>query len=49
VTSIKVKRSTYLSKDKTLEIEKGIVSSYVDFFLAGGFLIVGLTVYIRMR
>ena len=49
VTSIKVKRTTYLSKDKTLEIEKGVASSYADFFLAGGFLIVGLVVYIRKR
>lgn len=49
VTSIKVKRSTYLSKDKTLEIERGIASSYADFFLAGGFLIVGLVVYVRKR
>jgi hypothetical protein len=49
VTSIKVKRTTYLSKDKTLEIEKGVASSYADFFLAGGFLVVGLVVYIRKR
>ena len=49
VTSIKVKRSTYLSKDETLEIEKGIASSYTDFFLAGGFLVVGLVVYFRKR
>lgn len=49
VTSIKVKRAIYLSKDKTLEIEKGIASSYDDFFLAGLFLTVGLVVYIRKR
>jgi hypothetical protein len=49
VTSIKVNRSTYLSKDKTLEIEKRIASSYTDFVLAGLFLIVGLVVYIRKR
>ncbi len=49
VTSIKVKRSTYLSMEKTLEMEKGIASSYADFFLAGGFFIVGLVVYIRKR
>jgi len=49
VTSIKVKRSTYLSMDKTLEIEKAIAASYADFFLAGGFFIVGLVVYIRNR
>jgi len=49
VTSIKVKRSTYLSKDKTLEIEKRNNASYTDFFLAGLFLIVGLVVYVRKR
>jgi len=49
VTSIKVKRTTYLSKDKTLQMEKEIASSYLEFFLAGGFLIVGLVVYIRKR
>lgn len=49
VTSIKVKRSTYLSKSETLEIERGLATSYADFFLAGGFLIVGLVVYIRNR
>ena len=49
VTSIKVKRSTYLNEEKTLEIEKGIASSYAEFFLAGGFLIVGLVVYFRKR
>jgi hypothetical protein len=40
---------TYLSRDKALEIEKGVASSYADFFLAGGFLIVGLVVYNRRR
>jgi hypothetical protein len=49
VTSIKVKRRTYLSKERTLEIEKSIMSLYADFFLAGFFLIVGLIVYIRKR
>lgn len=49
VTSIKVKRSTYLSKSETLEIERGLATSYADFFLAGGFLIVGLVVYLRKR
>jgi hypothetical protein len=49
VTSIKVKRSTYLSMDKTLEIENEILSSYADYFLAGGFFLVGLVVYIRKR
>ncbi len=49
VTSVKVKRLTYLSKDKTLEIENELATSYSDFFLAGGFLIVGLVVYIRKR
>lgn len=49
VTSIRVKRRTYLSKDKTLAIEKGVLFRYADFFLATGFLIVGLVVYIRKR
>jgi hypothetical protein len=49
VTSIKVKRSIYLNMNETLKVEKGILASYGEFFLAGMFLVVGLVVYIRKR
>jgi hypothetical protein len=49
VTSIRVRRTTYLRKDNVLEIENGISTSYAEFLLAGFFLIIGLIVYIRRR
>jgi len=49
VTSIKVKQTTYLTKNEVLEIEKGIATSYADFYLAGLFSIAGLVMYLRNR
>jgi hypothetical protein len=49
VTSVTVKRSTYLSKEETFEIEKGVATLYGDFLLAFGFLLVGLVVYFIKR
>ncbi len=49
VTSIGKRRIVYLDQDEVIKIENELASSYGDFILAGGFLIVGLVVFMRKR